>query len=151
MKIIQHIVLLALSTLLFTSCDKMGENDQVSGFWQLVSVQNGSTTTDVTADKIYWGLQDGIISVRSSVVSFSTFEEKENCYELIGRYSKNGEHLYIEELFYHYDSHDEPIPSITEILKKYGLYNVPSIYSIKSKGTTITLLHETGALTLIKS
>ena len=151
MKIIRHIVLLALSTLLFTSCDKMGENDQVSGFWQLVSVQNGSTTTDVTEDKIFWGLQDGIISIRSTVISFSTFEGNEKCYELIGRYSKNGEYLYIEELFCHYDSHDEPIPNISDVLCRYGINTLMPHYEIERKKADMTLSYETGTLTFRKS
>jgi len=150
-KTIRHIALLAISVLLLASCEKMGENDQVSGFWQLVSVQNGSTTTDVTADQIFWGLQNGIISIRSSLITFSTYEDGENCYELIGRYSKSGDNLYIKEFLYHYDSHDESIPNITDVLRKYGIYTSSPHYSIEKNGTTLTLSYDNGILTFRKS
>ncbi|MBR6375868.1 MAG: lipocalin-like domain-containing protein, partial [Alloprevotella sp.] len=58
-------LLVMLTTMLavsLSSCEKMGENDGVRGFWRLVSVKTGDVETDVTNDNIFWGLQNGIIS-----------------------------------------------------------------------------------------
>ena len=139
-------VLLSLS-----SCEKMGENDGVRGFWRLVSVKTGDVETDVTNDNIFWGLQNGIISIRSSNVAFSSLSNGEKCFELIGRYSVNGEKVYIEELFYHYDSHDDVIPEITEVLSKYGIDKLKPNYSKKKSGNTLVLEYENGTLHLLEN
>lgn len=140
-------VLLSLS-----SCEKMGENDGVRGFWRLVSVKTGDIETDVTNDNIFWGLQNGIISIRCYSATFAQFEGGEPCNELIGKYHIGSNILAFDELYEHYDNHDERIQEISQSMKKCGIIKEnPQFAVIEKSADRLTLKCDDTILTLIQN
>lgn len=50
-------LIILLLSVLFSGCDKLPENGDLDGLWQLMSIQNGGTTTDMKAKRMYCSFQ----------------------------------------------------------------------------------------------
>lgn len=64
----QKIIYIFLALLLFISCDKLPDDKELDGMWQLVSIQHSGEANDVKSEQIYW-------SFRLRLVQFTNVAE----------------------------------------------------------------------------
>lgn len=103
----------------WTSCDKLSDNGDLDGMWQLREMHTKASTDDATysqatdkrAEKIYWSFQLDLLSITSEA-SLNGFTG-----ETVARFTYSGERLEVTETYIHYRDRDSLLtdPETTEL------------------------------------
>lgn len=110
----RYLSCLLLSLICLTACDKLPENGDLDGMWQLVELSeaapDGSGYGDarnMKSERIYWCVQLKLLSIlRRDGTQNPTNGETE---ETLCRFNHAGGTFSITEMYYHYRNHDELI------------------------------------------
>ena len=106
-------VYIILCSAIFYSCDKMPENGELDGMWQMLEEQHLSSTPDggivvdsVTNKKsegVFWGFQLKLMSIRTpfNMYYHNGFSQLSLC-----RFVHEGKTLDITQMYIHLDSRD---------------------------------------------
>lgn len=119
----KHLLTISLFSLaiggVWTSCDKLSDNGDLDGMWQLREMhtkasadeETYSQAADKRAEKIFWSFQLDLLSITS--------EASLNGYtgETVARFSYSGERLEITQTYIHYRDRDSLLtdPATTEL------------------------------------
>ncbi len=76
---------------LFTACDKLPDDSDLDGMWQLTSIEHAGTNTDVKSQRIYW-------SFRLRLIQFTNVGDAEHKKEFFAHSEHNGNTLNIYDL-----------------------------------------------------
>ena len=125
--------LIFLTTAL-TSCDKLPENGRLDGMWQLMSIQyhntaEGDSLVSTQDRRIYWSVQLGLISIRSTTDYFHTNGIEA---EVLSRFTRTTDSLHLTEIYTNHRTTDSLLtdPSTT-LLRPTGIDGNKASFAIE--------------------
>lgn len=116
-------ILLAILSFSVASCDKLPENGDLDGNWQLLTIEQHATgeVTSVKDQKIFWVVQLKLMSYRGAANSY------------LSRFIHEGDSLFLYNFYRHtrYEDYLLTDSSTTE-LAKLGIQGISGRYAIET-------------------
>ena len=125
---VRTLLIVLLSLLLSTACDKLPRNGALDGQWQLVRLNH----TDVTAQRIYWAVQLDLIQLRSPRVAPTTSVPYSG--GVILRFVRRADSLFVETGFLMDRDHGRDLhigPRHPADLSALGVDTLPAHFAIR--------------------
>lgn len=116
-------ILLAILSFSVASCDKLPENGDLDGNWQLLTIEQHATgeVTSVKEQKIFWAVQLKLMSYRGAANSY------------LSRFIHEADSLFLYNFYRHtrYEDYLLTDSSTTE-LAKLGIQGISGRYAIET-------------------
>lgn len=117
---ILHLGISILCILAMFSCDKIPANGKLDGMWQVMSVEENGTVSDMKEKKVYWSFQLGL-------VQFSAYNNS-HYKRMYARFKREGNELRFYDFFFDSENFTESdnnewiTPDKASELNRWGVY-----------------------------
>lgn len=128
--------LLAVFTLF--ACDKMPENGDLDGQWQMTSIKHiaHAAPTPALNGKVYWSFQLNLLSIYTPEDKHNGSESYTFC-----RFQVKGDSLHITKSYVHSMDKDVEVEDTATYLDVVGLHSNRESYAIKTLTDSRLVLH----------
>lgn len=128
---------------LFATCDKLPDDDNLNGKWQMLEMYSSDDTghysifTDKRDSRTFWSFQLGLLQINSNDVHNGSTGET------FARFTHNGDNLFINEIYVHYRDRDSLVadPASTAF----------SSVGIRGNATHFLISRQTGSQLILTS
>lgn len=140
---------------LVAACDKMPENGDLDGLWQMVEMHSKTAAadphysqyTDKRAEKVHWAFQLQLLSMKSAqpVPEIDTNEA-------VARFQYTPDRLRLTQVYLHYRDRDQLIedPATTSLQPLGVRGNTADFRIVRLDGSRLILCSETDSLVFVK-